>query len=185
MKFKAAIFDVDGTLYNTEEHVIPDSCIRGIRLLKEKGVLFVIATGRAHYGLGKALNDLHADYILSANGGVVVDHTGNILSHEDITLQQCEELISFAHQTNAGLVFKFPHHMYIYQHPEKIDWLDGQIHSDIGPEPFIFHPEQNHHYEELPQCASIHADPDKIAQFAAKNILSFKQYSPDGFDVAP
>lgn len=178
-------FDVDGTLYDTEAHCIPESCIEAIRMLKKNGILFCIATGRAHYALGKALNELHADYILSANGGVVVDSSGKILSHEDITPDECEQLISFAHRTQAGLVFKFPKHMYIYQHPEKIDWLDGQIHSDIGREPFRFSEKQNHHLIELPQCASLHADPSAVREFAETSSLSFKQYSEDGFDVAP
>lgn len=185
MSIKLIAFDVDGTLYDPKEHRIPESCIKGIHLLKQNGILFCIATGRAHYGLGKALNDLHADYILAANGGVVVDNKGRILSHEDISQQECEQLISFAHRHEAGLVFKFPKHMYIYQHPEKIDWLDGQIHSDIGRDPFIFHTKQNHHLMELPQCASLHADPAEVRKFAEKSTLSFKQYSADGFDVAP
>lgn len=185
MTIRMIAFDVDGTLYDPEKHEIPQSTIRAVRKLKENGILFAIATGRAHYGLGKALNDLHADYILSANGGVVVDGSGTILSHQDITLKECEELLDFAHRNEAGLVFKFPSHMYIYQHPEKVDWLDGQIHSDIGKEPFIFHPEQNRHLLELPQCASLHADPEKVAEFARSSSLSFKQYSADGYDVAP
>lgn len=185
MSIKLIAFDVDGTLYDPRAHRIPESCIEGIRLLKQNGILFCIATGRAHYGLGKALNDLHADYILSANGGVVVDGRGNILSHQDISLEECEQLISFAHRNEAGLVFKFPKHMYVYQYPEKVDWIDGQIHSDIGRDPFIFHARQDHHLLELPQCASLHADPAEVQKLAENSTLSFTQYSADGFDVAP
>lgn len=185
MTFKMAVFDVDGTLYDLEEHIVPDSCKQALVQMKNNGILFAIATGRAHYGLGKAINDLHADYILAANGGVVVDKNKTILSHSDMTLEECEKLIDFAHRTNAGLVFKFPEHMYIYQYPEKIDWLEGQMNSDIGKEPFIFPKEQTHHLEELPQSACIHADPELVEEFAKTSTLSFKQYSADGYDVAP
>lgn len=186
MSIKIVVFDVDGTLYDTESHSIPESCIEAIQKLKANHIRFVIATGRAHYGLGKALNELHADYILSANGGVVFDNRyKKVLSHTDISLEECSSLITFCKRENAGLVFKFLDHMYIYQHPEKIDWLEGQINSDIGTDPFIFHPEQNHHLIDLPQCASVHADSVDIEQYSKTSSLSFTQYSEDGFDVAP
>lgn len=185
MPIKMLVFDVDGTLYDLKSHAIPKSCIEGIKKAKEHGYLFVIASGRAHYGLGKAIDALHADYILSANGGVVVDQTKKIISHQDIAYDDCLKLISFAKEQEAGLVFKFPHHMYIYQHPEKVDWLAGQMESDIGKEVFIFHSKQDHHEVELPQCASLHADPKEVMRFAKHSNLSFHQFSDDGFDVAP
>ena len=88
-----AVFDVDGTLYDLDEHIVPESCKEALAQMKNNGILFAIATGRAHYGLGKAINDLHADYILAANGGVVVDKNNTILSHSDMTLEECEKLI--------------------------------------------------------------------------------------------
>lgn len=146
---------------------------------------FVIATGRAHYGLGAALESLGADYILSSNGGVIVDKENKVISHTDITLSECDQLLTFAHHVEAGLIFKFLDHMYIYQHPEKVDWLQGQLESDIGSAPFIHHPQQIHHQEVLPQSASIHADAKQIEAFAKQSSLSFHQFSESGFDVAP
>lgn len=185
MTFKMAVFDVDGTLYDLEEHIVSESSKEALIALKRNGIILTIATGRTHYDLGKTINSIHADYILAANGGVVVDKNKTILSHCDMTLQECESLIDFAHKTNAGLVFKSPEHMYIYQYPEKIDWLEGQMNSDIGKDPFIFPTEQTHHLKELPQSACIHADPALVEEFAKTSTLSFKQYSADGYDVAP
>lgn len=185
MELKLIIFDVDGTLYDLKSHCIPQSCTEAIRQLKRNKIRFAIASGRAHYGMGKALNDLRADYIIADSGGVIVDSEGNMLYHEDMPFAECCQLLEFARQEEAGLVFKFPQHMYIYQHPEKVDWLQGQMNSDIGSEPFIFHPEQDRHYLELPQCASIHADPERIKAFAQHSTLSFRQFSEYGFDVAP
>ena len=185
MEMKLIIFDVDGTLYDLNSHCIPDSAVSALRQLRQNGIPFALASGRAHYGMGKALNDLHADYIIADSGGVIVDGSGEILSHEDIPFDECCRLLDFARKEKAGLIFKFPRHMYIYQHPEKVDWLQGQMNSDIGSEPFIFHPEQDRHFLELPQCASIHADPDRVREFASASTLSFRQFSAFGFDVAP
>ena len=137
MELKLIIFDVDGTLYDLKSHCIPQSCTEAIRQLKRNKIRFAIASGRAHYGMGKALNDLRADYIIADSGGVIVDSEGNMLYHEDMPFAECCQLLEFARQEEAGLVFKFPQHMYIYQHPEKVDWLQGQMNSDIGSEPFI------------------------------------------------
>ena len=145
MELKLIIFDVDGTLYDLKSHCIQQSCTEAIRQLKRNKIRFAIASGRAHYGMGKALNDLRADYIIADSGGVIVDSEGNMLYHEDMPFAECCQLLEFARQEEAGLVYKFPQHMYIYQHPEKVDWLQGQMNSDIGSEPFIFHPEQDRH----------------------------------------
>ena len=181
---KMLVFDVDGTLYDLTNHEIPLSAVNAIKQAKKNGYDFVIATGRAHYGLGKALNDLHPDFVLSVSGGVIVDHNQHVISHHDFQKQDVEQLLEFAHQYEAGLIFKFLDHMYIYQHPEKIDWLEGQINSDIGKTPFIDCPMQDHHHIALPQSASIHADPKAVEQvFAHHPRISFLPYSADGYDV--
>ncbi len=84
MELKLIIFDVDGTLYDLKSHCIPQSCTEAIRQLKRNKIRFAIASGRAHYGMGKALNDLRADYIIADSGGVIVDSEGNMLYHEDM-----------------------------------------------------------------------------------------------------
>ena len=183
-QIKMLVFDVDGTLYDLKKHEIPLSTILAIQKAKENGYLFVIATGRAHYGLGKALNDLKPDYILSVSGGMVVNSHHEVISHHDFIKEDVEELLDFCHENEAGLVFKFMDHMYIYQHPEKIDWLKGQMESDIGNEPFIDCPQQNAHHFSLPQSACIHADPIQVQKaFGNHPRIEFVQYSKDGYDV--
>lgn len=183
-KIKMLVFDVDGTLYDLVNHEIPASAIEAIRKAKENGYLFVIATGRAHYGLGKALNELKPDYILSVSGGVVCDKNHTVISHRDFMFEDVEQLVSFSRKHDAGLVFKFMDHMYIYQYPEKIDWLEGQKNSDIGSEPFIDCPSQDRHLKDMPQAACIHADKDLIRNtFNNHPRIQFLQYSNDGFDV--
>lgn len=45
-KIKAAFFDIDGTLAAVKSHFIPDSTREAIAMLKEKGILCVLSTGR-------------------------------------------------------------------------------------------------------------------------------------------
>lgn len=185
-RIKMLVFDVDGTLYDLVRQEIPASAIEAIQRAKENGYLFVIASGRAHYALGKTLNDLSPDYVISMSGCVVSEGNGRIISHHDFTERDVAELLAFCHKHEAGLVFKFPDRMYIYQHPEKIDWLQGQMNSDVGKEPFVNCPMQDHHLIALPQSASIHADPKTVERtFGNHKRLSFLPYSADGYDVVP
>lgn len=183
-QIKMLVFDVDGTLYDLVKHEIPSSAIKAIQKAKENGYYFVIATGRAHYGLGKALNDLKPDFILSVSGGMVVNANHEVITHHDLEKNDVLELIDFCHQQEAGLVFKFMDHMYIYQYPEKVDWLKGQMESDIGHEPFIDCPTQDRHLVEMPQSASVHADPNEVDRVYGNHPrIQFIQYSKDGYDV--
>ncbi len=183
-KIKVVVFDVDGTLYDLVRHEIPASAIQAIQKMKENGVLFVIATGRTHYGLGKALNDLQPDYILAMNGSALADKDHHLIHSHCFTKEEVDRILTFAHQNDAGLIWKFAHHMYIYQHPEKIDWLEGQMNSDIGKEPFIDCPSQDHHLQELPIACCVHADPQAVAKaFGHDSDISFLPYSEDGYDV--
>ena len=181
---KLLVFDVDGTLYDLNRHEIPRSCREAIAQAKQNGLIFVIATGRTHYGLGAALNALNPDYILAVNGAVVADGQGRILAHHDLSRGQVERVNAFCRSHQAGLAWKFLDHCYIYQHPEKIDWLQPQKESDIGPEPFIDCPTQDRHLSALPQSASVHAEPEAVDEvFHADSELAFLRYSADGYDV--
>lgn len=184
IKPKMLVFDVDGTLYDLVKHEIPLSAQEAIRQAKQNGYIFVIATGRTFYGLGKALNDLKPDYIISVSGGVLTDHNQNVIVHHDIPKEDVEKLLEFCHQNQAGLVMKFLDRMYIYQYPEKVDWLKGQMESDIGTDPFVDCPSQDRHLLYPLQSASVHADPQIVEKvYGNHDRLRFLQYSVDGYDV--
>ena len=124
MSIQLVIFDVDGTLYDEKTHQVPSSAIAAIKAMKKKQVRFAIATGRAPYGLGKAIDSLHADYVIADSGGLVVDQTGTILWKQDIPYTDVCSLLTFAQEIEAGLVFKFPRHMYIYELQFLLSFLD-------------------------------------------------------------
>ena len=45
---KAIFFDIDGTLVTHQEHVMPQSTLDALTLLRQRGIKVFIATGRAH-----------------------------------------------------------------------------------------------------------------------------------------
>lgn len=181
---KLCVFDVDGTLYDYYNGRILDSTIMTLKQLQAKGIKIAVATGRAHYGLGKALNDLNFDYICAVNGGVIVDSKGKVIVQHDFSIEDVEHLNSFAKEHEAGLLWKFMDHMYIYQYVEKIDWVAAHMRGDVGKEPFVFDEAQKQHLVALPQSASLHAPASLVrAEFGNSSTMEFIQYSEDGFDV--
>src|SRR4051794_21431403 len=64
-------FDIDGTLLD-EDKVIPDSTKKAVRLLQEKGVHTVIATGRVPKMFYWIQKELNIDSFISMNGQYVV-----------------------------------------------------------------------------------------------------------------
>ncbi|MFL6517454.1 MAG: Cof-type HAD-IIB family hydrolase [Bacillus sp. (in: firmicutes)] len=64
-------FDIDGTLLD-EDKVIPDSTKKAVRLLQEKGVHTVIATGRVPKMFYWIQKELKIDSFISMNGQYVV-----------------------------------------------------------------------------------------------------------------
>lgn len=77
---KAAFFDVDGTLLSHNTHVVSESTRRALKLLKEKGVLCVVATGR-HICQFEHLDvkDLEFDGYLTLNGQICLNQDREIL----------------------------------------------------------------------------------------------------------
>lgn len=181
---KMLVFDIDGTLYDDINNEVPLSTIKAIEKAKAKGHIFVVATGRAHYALGKAIKSLKPDYIISVNGGVVSDSENRIITHEDFSKEDVDDIVAFANQEEAGLIFKFIDCMYIYHHPEKMDCLEEPKKSEIGHEVFMDCLSQDHHGHVLPQGASMHADPLHAQEFFNEHTrIQMIPYSYDGFDV--
>ncbi|MCB6551544.1 HAD hydrolase family protein, partial [Parabacteroides distasonis] len=46
MAYKIVFFDMDGTLYQTENDIIQESSLQAIQALKEQGYIVCAATGR-------------------------------------------------------------------------------------------------------------------------------------------
>ncbi|PWK11221.1 Cof-type HAD-IIB family hydrolase [Tumebacillus permanentifrigoris] len=63
---KIVFFDVDGTLMH--EQKIPDSAKRAVDLLKQRGILPVLATGRSEYEMAAIREALDIDWAITCNG---------------------------------------------------------------------------------------------------------------------
>lgn len=71
MEKKMVFFDLDGTLLNRDNRVVP-SAKQAIRALKENGVIVAIATGRAPFMFTDIRKELNINTFISFNGQYVV-----------------------------------------------------------------------------------------------------------------
>ena len=115
MKHKIVFFDMDGTLYQTENDIIQDSTFETIDLLKEKGYIVCAATGRPiHIVSPLSERGLEFDYYVTINGGYVLDKELNEVGAFPIEKDQVEDLISLCKENELGLGFHFGDCTYIY-----------------------------------------------------------------------
>ena len=71
--------DLDGTLLNNE-HKISDYNKKIISAVNEKGIKFILSTGRPTSAATKFLEDLNIETdMISFNGAMITDRKGNIL----------------------------------------------------------------------------------------------------------
>ena len=123
---KAVISDLDGTLLNAT-HGLSDATIQMVRKLEEKGILFVIATGRHFKDVLKIKERLGAKpYLITANGATVCDQEGNLLYESVIAKEIVSELLSL---DIAEDVYKniYQNELWLMDRPSKIfdDYYQG------------------------------------------------------------
>jgi len=69
--YKLAVFDLDGTLLNSN-HKISEDTFDAICKLKDNGIKIVLATGRPNTAVKSLVNQLNIDdYIITCNGSVI------------------------------------------------------------------------------------------------------------------
>lgn len=75
---RAVFFDVDGTLTSFVTHEVPESTVRALRMLHERGVLTFLCTGRAKAQLDVVMRMLPVDFdgVVAMNGQYCFDDHG-------------------------------------------------------------------------------------------------------------
>lgn len=114
MKHKIVFFDMDGTLYQTENDVIQESTLETIDTLRKKGYMVCAATGRPLNQMKLILQRVQFDFYVLINGSFVLDGDFNELEANPIPRQYCDELVELCKEHNFGLGFHFGDASYIY-----------------------------------------------------------------------
>lgn len=148
MKYKLLVLDLDGTLTNKKK-VITEHTRRTLIEAQERGVKIVLASGRPTYGVAPLADELelqkYEGYILSYNGGEIIDWKTNELMYEKVLdpevlpyLYQCAKDNDFAIVSYDGkyVLTEHPDDEYVLKEailnvmtPKKVDnFLDAIQH---------------------------------------------------------
>lgn len=103
---KLIVFDIDGTLFDNENKIIPASTIASLKALKAQGHHLAIATGRARYMLHSisAIQDLFTSFIL-INGQHVISQEKDIYKNT-VELPLLQKLVQSMAKNNLTYGFQ-------------------------------------------------------------------------------
>lgn len=117
---KAVFFDVDGTLISFQTHKIPSSTLEAIKILKEKGIKVIVATGRSINQITH-LQQIDFDGYLTFNGNLCLDKHKNVFHKNVIPKENIASLIKYQQEIKA-----FPC-VFMSEFDNKINYIDNQV----------------------------------------------------------
>ena len=97
MKKSLILFDIDGTLLQSDINQIPVSTIEAIQKLKEAGHELAVATGRALFLVDERIRQLPFSTFVTANGQHITHH-GEVVYENAIPTEVVENLIQEANK---------------------------------------------------------------------------------------
>ncbi|MBS4192762.1 Cof-type HAD-IIB family hydrolase [Bacillus sp. FJAT-49705] len=103
MDYKIVFLDVDGTITHHEDGSISNNTKEAIKVLKNKGIRVVAATGRP-LSMCNEIRELGIDTFITANGAYV-KHNQEILHKVPMDKNIIQEVFEFALTENHGLSF--------------------------------------------------------------------------------
>ena len=166
MKCKAAIFDIDGTLVPVGSAKPSARTVKALHALQQKGVILIIATGRAQFAAKAVLGQVKADYYVTACGNLIQDSKGRRLAENMLSTEEMYALVDFFEDHELALDFIFSDAYYSYVEHEKLvkayeDYEDSLQFLRNGED-------QVRHLESMPYGATGIITPQEKAQFEAK-----------------
>ncbi len=113
MKISCCIFDLDGTLLTSDQH-ISDVDLRTLRDLSRKGIKIVIATGRSVHQIKEYIRELDiADPIITYNGSLISNpSTGEIIMKKTFSAEDVHTVETAMKEENFNYFFYTSNHIY-------------------------------------------------------------------------
>lgn len=132
--FKAAFFDIDGTLYSHRTNAIPASALDALNQLHKSGMRIFLATGRSKTVLEElpALQAIPYDGAITLNGAYCYDHQA-LIHHDPIPREDIRALLNYLEREPTPCGFIEGDRMYINFHNQRVFDVHEAIHTPLLP----------------------------------------------------
>lgn len=112
---KLLIFDIDGTILIQDENTVTPNVKKALNQAKENGYEVMIATGR-HFRFipQELLDDVDANYLVTVNGGCLVDKNGKVLKQHPMDQEELEKLVKLCDKSGVAIAFKCKDDIVVY-----------------------------------------------------------------------
>ena len=109
---KAVFFDIDGTLVSFKTHRVPESTVKAIAALRDRGVRVFVASGRHLLSINN-LGDLQFDGYITLNGGYCMVGERVVYKHS-IPPEDISSVVRYMEQTEEfPCIFVHEHALYM------------------------------------------------------------------------
>jgi len=131
---KAVFFDIDGTLFSFKTKSIPESTQNAIRILRQKGIKVIVATGRSINDLDH-IKDIEFDGFLTFNGGHCTTTDGEVMFRHTIHSEDISNLLKYSEDSEVSFSLMYEDKVRIsHQSPQVVELYD---HVNIPVPPLL------------------------------------------------
>lgn len=184
MRYRAVVFDIDGTLVPGDRDEPSGRVRRAVRRLRESGCSVIVATGRCLAAAQGVLSGLEADWYVTANGGLVTDAAGRTFYENSMTPEEMYALVDYCEDYELPLLFSFPDGYYCYTEYER--YRDAYRSSASSTRVLFDGEDQVRHLGGMPGGAGALIPDGRLEGFLAKYGhlgLRFAPYWPGCYDI--
>lgn len=129
---RAVFFDIDGTLLPETKPEVPESTMKAIRRLKEKGILIFAATGRHMLEIEDLpLEEIPFDGYVLLNGQLCTDKDGNLISDYEISGPDAETMLQIFREKELPVMIIEKDRMYINMVNGLVEKAQKEIHTPV------------------------------------------------------
>lgn len=116
---KAVFLDIDGTLVSLNTHRIPESTVRALELLRQKGVRLFICSGRPYCAIDN-LDGQQFDGFITVNGGIC-SYDGKVLYRNPIVREDIAKWKTYLEKSGIDCFFITENQVYMNRPSETAD----------------------------------------------------------------
>lgn len=103
--FQLVVSDLDGTLLDSANRVSPGT-VEAVRLIRERGIRFSIATGRGFFISLPLVRRLGIDQPVIISGGALIAHPdGSIVDQRPMRMEDVAQLVALGRKAGLGISF--------------------------------------------------------------------------------